>query len=101
MNWKHGSYRVEEDGDEEKEEDDDDDDDDDDDEEDGGDRGDEHGYDRGNDNEDRRDTSLNSDASHCVVMCCHSYFIEKLISPFSKHAPISVCETQSLNNNSS
>lgn len=41
-----------------------------------------------------------SDASHCVVMCCHSYFIEKLISPFSKHAPISVCETQSLNNSS-
>lgn len=35
-----------------------------------------------------------SDASHCVVMCCHSYFIEKLISPFPKHAPISVCETQ-------
>lgn len=27
-------------------------------------------------------------------MCCHSYFIEKLISPFPKHAPISVCETQ-------
>lgn len=31
-----------------------------------------------------------SDASHCViVMCyCHSYFIEKLISPFVKQAPI-------------
>ena len=41
-----------------------------------------------------------SDASHCVVMCCHSYFIEKLISPFPKHAPISVCETQRLNNSS-
>lgn len=53
---------MEEDGDEEKEEDDDDDDDEEDDE-DGGDRGDEHGYDRGNDNEDRRDTSLNSELS--------------------------------------
>ena len=32
--------------------------------------------------------SFVSDASHCVVMCCHSYFIEKLISPFVKHTPV-------------
>ncbi|XP_006623971.1 cytochrome b-c1 complex subunit 6-like isoform X2 [Apis dorsata] len=68
MNWKHGSYRVEEDGDEEKEEDDDEEDD-----EDGGeDHGDEYdGYDRGNDNEDRRDTSLNSELSPVLCTALH------------------------------
>lgn len=36
----------------------------------------------------------------CCYVCCHNYFIEKLISPFPKHSPISVCETQRLNNSS-